>query len=590
MPLCPFNTASEQYTDFLYRCGSTDVLSISQEFPSTCTDAAFSGYTVVYAPAASTLPISLEKYPYYSIPKLYTLLDSSALDSSGIFTVFNQPALGLRGRGTLIGFLDTGIDYRNPVFQNADGTTRILGIWDQTIPDPESGGLPPGVPAMGGFPPISYGTTYTMDQINEALASQDPLSIVPSTDTDGHGTFLAGVAAGSAVPEQDFLGAAPEAYIAAVKLKPAKEYLRDFFLVTPNVPAFQENDIILGIRYLFMLAKEYAMPLTICLGLGTNWGSHEGTSPLSNAFGAISQSIGVCGVIAAGNETGLSHHYTGSVSSSTTPDEVEIRVGGGENGFVLELWASTPEIYTVGFVSPSGEVISRIPLNLNQDSTVSFLLEPTTITVHYRPHELGSGKQLIFMRFLNPTQGDWRIRVYSSQLLSGDYHMWLPPEGFISPNTVFLTPDPFTTITSPGDTATSITTGAYNHIAGNIYIHSGRGYTLNNRVKPDLAAPGVEVFGPGLIPEAAYRSGIQPASIPMTRKTGTSVAAAITAGAVANLLSWGIVAGNDRGMSEAAVRAYLVRGASRSRTFTYPNPEWGYGSLNLYNTFLQLRE
>lgn len=176
--------------------------------------------------------------------------------------------------------------------------------------------------------------------------------------------------------------------------------------------------------------------------------------------------------------------------------------------------------------------------------------------------------------------------------------MWLPAETFVSPNTVFLRPNPFSTITSPGNTPQPITIGAYNHEAGNIFIHSGRGYTIDGRVKPDIAAPGVDVYGPSVIPDAAYRaSAAEEAAnaslltkVPMVRKTGTSVAAAITAGAVANLLSWGIVEGNDPSMSEAAIRSYLVRGATRSRSFSYPNEEWGYGSLNLYNTFLQLWE
>ena len=123
-----------------------------------------------------------------------------------------------------------------------------------------------------------------------------------------------------------------------------------------------------------------------------------------------------------------------------------------ENGFVAELWASTPETYTVGFISPSGETISRIPLTLSSNATISFLLEPTVISVSYRPHELSSGKQLVFMRFLAPSPGIWRIQVYSSLLLDGDYHIWLPAETFISPNTVFLRPNPSTTITSPGNT------------------------------------------------------------------------------------------------------------------------------------------
>ena len=595
---CTVDITSEQYTDFIYRLGSEGWLASGPDVMPVCSDYAFPGYSIIYFPSEHTLPISLEKYPYYSIPKLFTLLDTSALDASGIFPVFNQPSLGQKGRGTLLGFIDTGIDYRSPVFQKKDGRTRILGIWDQTLPRPLTVSPSPEtvISDSSAFDFLQYGIHFGEEQINKALASSNPLSVVPSKDSLGHGTFLAGVAAGSPLVSQDFTGAAPEASLAVVKLKPAKAYLREFFCITEGAHAYQENDIILGIRYLSEVARFYKMPLVICLGLGTNLGSHGGTSPLSLALSSISQSIGACTVIAAGNESGLGHHYAGSVSSASEPDEVEIRVAEEENGFVAELWASTPETYTVGFISPSGETISRIPLTLSSNATISFLLEPTVISVSYRPHELSSGKQLVFMRFLAPSPGIWRIQVYSSLLLDGDYHIWLPAETFISPNTVFLRPNPSTTITSPGNTPQPLTIGAYNHEAGNIYIHSGRGYTLDGRIKPDIAAPGVQIYGPGVIPDAAYRAfnGMDSAEasseVPMVRKTGTSVAAAITAGAVANLLSWGIVEGNDPAMSEAAIRSYLVRGASRSKAFTYPNPEWGYGTLNLYNTFLQLRE
>ena len=141
------------------------------------------------------------------------------------------------------GFLDTGIDYQNPVFQHLDKTTRIAGIWDQTI--------------QSGTPPESfdYGSHYTPDMINEALASEDPYSLVPSVDNNGHGTFLASIAAGSGDPDAQFIGAAPESVIAVVKLKQAKQYLRDYYFIPNTAPAFQENDIMLGMRYLHLLAE-----------------------------------------------------------------------------------------------------------------------------------------------------------------------------------------------------------------------------------------------------------------------------------------------------------------------------------------------
>lgn len=584
MALCPFNPASEDYADFIYNYSSQNVLSPTGPLLSgACTEFVTQNYAIFYVPLNSILPLSLEKYAYYSIPNLFTPLDTSSMDASGILSTFNTPALANKGAGTMIGFLDTGIDYTNRLFRKSNGTTRILGIWDQTLPV-DTDELPPGVPDYFRMSGASYGTEFTEEQINEALASDDPLSLVPSRDTNGHGTFIAGIAAGGSLPDDSFTGAAPECSLVVVKLKQAKRYLRDYYLIPEDATAFQENDIMMGIKYLRVMAHRYRMPLVILIALGSNMGSHEGLSPLSTSIQDVTRFLGFSAVIAAGNETGLSHHFEGIIPSDEPYQDVEIRVGEEESrrGFVLELWATNSDTYSVGFVSPTGEAISRIPIISGNETRIPFLLEGTVITVNYQLIEALTGRQLIFMRFEEPTVGIWRIRVYNSQFFTGSYHMWLPVEGFISDQTVFLNPSPNNTITLPGNSPSPLTIGAYNHLNNSIYIHSSRGYTLSNVIKPDLAAPGVDVYGPALTGP--------PDTVPMTRRTGTSVAAAHAAGAVANLMSWGFVEGNDRSMSEAAIRSYLVRGAKRNPALSYPNREWGYGALDLFQTFLHLRE
>lgn len=568
MALCPFNPASEDYADFIYNYSSQNVLSPTGPLLSgACTEFVTQNYAIFYVPLNSILPLSLEKYAYYSIPNLFTPLDTSSMDASGILSTFNTPALANKGAGTMIGFLDTGIDYTNRLFRKPNGTTRILGIWDQTLPV-DTDELPPGVPDYFRMSGASYGTEFTDEQINEALASDDPLSLVPSRDTNGHGTFIAGIAAGGSLPDDSFTGAAPECSLVVVKLKQAKRYLRDYYLIPEDATAFQENDIMMGIKYLRVMAHRYRMPLVILIALGSNMGSHEGLSPLSTSIQDVTRFLGFSAVIAAGNETGLSHHFEGIIPSDEPYQDVEIRVGEEESrrGFVLELWATNSDTYSVGFVSPTGEAISRIPIISGNETRIPFLLEDTVITVNYQLIEALTGRQLIFMRFEEPTVGIWRIRVYNSQFFTGSYHMWLPVEGFISDQTVFLNPSPNNTITLPGNSPSPLTIGAYNHLNNSIYIHSSRGYTLSNVIKPDLAAPGVDVYGPALTGP--------PDTVPMTRRTGTSVAAAHAAGAVANLMSWGFVEGNDRSMSEAAIRSYLVRGAKRNPALSYPNREY----------------
>ena len=580
---CPFNSADENIADFIYRIGSQQQI-IGNPADIPCMDYVNDEYNIIYTPLDTVTPISLAQYSYYTVPGLFSLLDSSSMEASGILTAFSAPALGNRGRGTLIGIVDTGIDYTNPLFRYQDGSTRIAGLWDQSIP---AGGdtLPPGVPAYYELSGASYGTEFTREQINQALTSDSPLDRVPSTDTNGHGTFLAGIAAGGSLPEQDFTGAAPECELIVVKLKQAKRYLREFYLVSQDADAYQENDIMMGIKYLRVTAFRLGRPLIILIALGSNLGSHEGTSPLSSVVQDASRFLGRAAVIAAGNETGRAHHYFGTIPAGQEWDDVEIRVGPEESsrGFSLELWASTADTYSVGFVSPSGEIISRIPIIARNETSIPFLLEPTVITVNYQLIESGAGKQLIFMRFRNPVAGIWKVRVYNTQYFTGEFHMWLPSEGLVSDETVFLRPTPDTTITLPGNTAAPITVGAYNHLNNSIYIHSSRGFTPSGIVKPELAAPGVNVMGPSV----GRRAG---GSVPMTTRSGTSVAAAHVAGAVASLYGWGIVESNQITMSQASVKSYLIRGARRNPALRYPNEEWGYGALDLYETFLRIRE
>ena len=579
---CPFNPAAENVADLIYRFGS---LQYEKWFntPSICMDYVSSDYVIFHMPLTPEA-VSMRVHPYYMIPSLFTPLDYEAMEAAGILSAFNSPALGNRGEGVLIGLVDTGIDYRSPLFKNTDGTTRIAGIWDQSVPtDPDI--LPPGVPdyyPMGG---ASYGTEYTREQINEALAAEDPLSVVPSVDTEGHGTFLAGLAAGNSAPQEDFTGAAPRAELAVVKLKPAKQYLRDFYLIPPSATAFQENDIMMGIKYLRMMADRLRKPLVILLALGSNSGSHLGTSPLSQVAQNYGGFFGIVTVIAGGNETGMAHHFSGTIPADQEWEDVEIRVGQEEaaRGFVLELWTADADTYTVGFISPSGERISRIPIIANNETSIPFLLDASTITVNYQLIEAESGSQLIFMRFETPAAGIWTVRVYNTQRFTGTFHMWLPVTGMISDETVFLRPDPYSTITVPGNSRLPITVGAYDAANGGIYIHSSRGFTPNGYIKPELAAPGVDILGPSVL----RRPGTE---LPMTTRTGTSAAAAITAGAAANLLSWGIVEGNYPTMSEASLKSYLIRGAQRNPALTYPNREFGYGTLDLFQTFLRLRE
>lgn len=515
-----------------------------------------------------------ESVSYSQIPKLYTLLDTTSLEVSGILRVQTQPSLNYKGENVLIGFIDTGIDYTLDAFRTSDGRTRILGIWDQNL--------------TSGTSPFDtgYGTAYTREEIDSALNSDDPYSIVPSTDTDGHGTYLAGVAAGSEDFARSFTGAAPMSTIAMVKLKPAKQYLKDYFLVKNDAVAYQETDIMMGLRYLLSLSVDYQLPLVICLGLGTNQGAHNGTAPLDRLLNFFVDYQGCFCVVAGGNEAGMAHHFYNDPDMFSERSETEILVDAADDGFSLEIWADSPSLYGVSIVSPLGEVIPQIPPRQGLSSLYNFVAERTVLEIKYEIAEYSSGAQLIFMRFITPTPGIWRLTVSNigGQPL-GSYHMWLPITGFISPGTVFLSPNPYTTLTSPSAADSVITVSTYNAYTGSLYIHSSRGFTRNNVIKPDIAAPGVEVYGP-----ATTGGKPLPPLNPFVRASGSSAAAAVTAGAVALLINWSL----DRSypfssiITNRSIKNYLTRGAIRQAGQIYPNREWGYGTLNLYHVFESL--
>lgn len=500
---------------------------------------------------------------YNAVPKLYMPLSTESLEFSGITRIQNQPILDLTGRGVLVGFIDSGIDYTHPAFLNLSGETRILRLWDQTVP---SESFPVNFP---------YGTEYTREQINRALSSGAPFSLVPSRDETGHGTALAGIAAGSRNPAAEFTGAAPEAGILAVKLKPAKQYLREYFFASEQAQVYQENDIIAAFSYLIRTAEELKMPLILCVALGTGQGGHSGSLPLSAVLNRYGDIPGIVPISGCGNEAGSAHHYFPGQAQAGEYRGVEILVPENCRGFFCELWGQAPQKFSVGFRSPVGETIPRIPITLQQSETIEFALERTVIQVEYNLTLPSSGSQLIFLHFQDPTPGIWEIRVYSTGDEDPDYHIWLPMRGFLARDVTFLEPDPYTTLTAPSDAPASISLASCSSADGSLYADSGRGFTRLYDIKPDLTAPGVALTAPG--PSGSYLSF-----------TGSSAAAALTAGAAALLMEWRMKRGRDQYLTAYETKIYLIRGARRQEELLYPSREWGYGILDLYQTFSAL--
>ncbi|MDD5935689.1 MAG: S8 family peptidase, partial [Clostridiales bacterium] len=300
-----------------------------------------------------------------------------------------------------------------------------------------------------------------------------------------------------------------------------------------------------------------------------------GSGILDEYLSEASDGYQTCIIVPTGNEANYGGHYRNVLRVDETYKDIEIRVGENEVGFSLELWASAPSVFTVGFISPSGEYIQRIPPRTDGNQTVSFLFEPTIIYVGYRIIELRTGDELILMRFNRPTPGIWKVRVFMEQNFNNPFDLWLPIQEFLSSDTQFIQPDPDITITSPGNAEAIITVAAYNHTNNAIFINSGRGFTRSGRIKPDIAAPGVNIYGP--IPGNLF-----------SVRSGTSIAAAHAAGAAALLMEWGVVQQNNTFFDTSDVKALMIKGARRSEG-TYPNREYGYGTLDVFGAFESLR-
>lgn len=539
---------SENVLDYLVNTygGAEGIL---ERYDPLCVEEIDNSRAVIYRQEEKINSESIGQFGYGAIPHVYGLMGEEALEAAGVLKIRRQPYLDLYGQNILIGVVDTGIEFTHKAFINADNTTRIRSIWDQTIREGED---------VEGF---RYGREFLAEEINAALADDEPQSMIPTRDDNGHGTLLAGVAAGNELPEDDFSGVAPLSQLVVVKCKEAKNSYREFYRVPQSVPCYQENDIMAGIAYILRVAQNEGKPVAICLGMGTNQGNHNGESPLCNMIDYFNSLPGVCIVTCAGNEGNARHHY----SITKEYEEIDIQVDADSLGFVAELWWRTPGTLQFDVVSPGGNTLGITRASSFLRERKLFVLEDTTLEVLGSEVQEQGRDQVAVFRFENSKAGIWKIRVYTM----GDvkYHMWLPIREFLAEETYFVRPDPDVTVCEPGNSRRGITMTAYNPVDEALYLQASRGFSANGFIKPDVTAPGVNVSGP--MPR--NRIGMM---------TGTSVAVAVTTGVAALFMQQYeeefLVSGN-------AVRELLIRGAE-PRGEEYPNREWGYGTIDAYES------
>ncbi|WP_029505180.1 S8 family peptidase [Lachnoclostridium phytofermentans] len=523
-------------------------------------------YSIINIPRGRINPCELYDLNYSYLPACYSLESTVALEVTGVKRIQNNPNFELFGAGVLIGIIDSGINYLHPAFRYADNSSKIQAIWDQTLNEESTSGDSPDFP---------YGTIYTKEEINLALTQSSPLEIIPSDDEIGHGTMIAGIVAGSIDEENDFSGVAPLSELVVVKLKQAKNIVKEFFSISTDKLCYQESDIMMGIKFVTEVGQQLKRPIVICIALGTNQGGHDGVGPLSNYLATVTALPRTCSIISAGNEGNSRRHFTDAIKDSDEFKEFDLIVGETDKNFFIEIWLQPIQRISLEIVSPTGEKISNLVPGIRQLREHSFIFGPTIVCVNNIISEAESGDQLIWIRFQNTQSGLWRFRYFNMDRTHSELNAWLPAGDIISDETYFLKSSPYTTITSPGNSVNPITIASYNTEDGGISIFSSKGYTRRYDIKPDFVAPGSNITAP------SNTNGY-------VAMTGTGAAAAITTGIAALLFEWAVIRGYLTTLSGIEVKALLIRGAYRDPNLEYPNRTWGYGKVDLYGVFEKL--
>lgn len=557
------------------------------------------GYAILTVP--ETLVDTVSETPeieYVEKPKRFYYQQTDP-DGASCFPPVTRRTPFLNGRGVLLAVLDSGITWDLEVFRKADGSTRIRYLWDQTVPwdqtipgkqaasreqetlrnptlpqnqiAPEETGDTGYGRTPDGFP---IGTEYTEEEINRALNSSvlERYRLIPSRDLTGHGTAVAGIAAGRSA-DGLYTGAAPEAELIIVKLGLPRE---------EGFP--RTTEIMRGVTYALRKARQLNMPLVINLSFGNSYGSHDGSSLLERFLDNASEIGRTVICVGSGNEGAARGHFAGNI---TRDGRVELAVSNYERNLNIQLWKNYSDVFRIRLQAPGGEE-AELSTNI-QGGKYSLELEQTRILVYLGEPLPYAVAQEIYLDMI-PAEGSyinagiWTIRLEPVVTVTGQYYLYLPAGSGIGESTGFYRATPQVTLTIPSTAAKVITVGAYDPVYDTYADFSGRGYADSTRTigvaaagltKPDLVAPGVNIQAPDV-----YGS--------FTPVTGTSFATPIVSGAAALLMEWGIVRGNDPFLYGEKVKAYFRKGARPLRGETeYPNDRVGYGKLCVAESLLE---
>ena len=434
----------------------------------------------------------------------------------------------LAGQGVLVAVIDSGIDYKHEIFNNDEN--RIFQIWDQNI---------------SGLPPEGYniGTLYEKEDIQNALEENRELE---TKDFSGHGTAIASI----------ITRIAPKAELLIVKL-----------LYVEGTTISKTSSLIMGIDYAIRTAINYKMPLVVNLSFGNNYGDHNSDSIIENYLDSVSNITKLSIIVGAGNE-GVAGKHSQLMLGNTTWLRSEFIVAEFNRSINLQVWRNYIDIIDIFLITPSGREIGPFNdyqniMNYNVDNMYIAVINgfPT-------PYNQNNETYISIIPINDYIEaGVWEIRILPKSISNGRVDIWLPVETGTEALVRFLNPSEFTTLTIPSTASSVVTVGAYDEKTLSYASFSGRGYTVDNMIKPDIVAPGVD------IETASVGGGYE-------LKTGTSFATPFVAGAAALMMEYGIIDGNDPFLFGEKLKSYLIRGAKTLPGISkWPNEFAGWGAL-----------
>lgn len=506
--------------------------------------------------------IHLKTVVYVKPVEMYTLQDISPIEASKAGFLQLELPLNLTGKGVNVAIIDSGIDYLNDEFMKNNGETRIECIWDQTtISNEKEKDIS-----------VPFGTVYRKAKIEDAIRAyregKSSYEIVPSKDEIGHGTSMSGII-GATGKNAKLKGVVPECDFVVVKLMEDLYYEAQF---QPRIPVFNITSIFSALEFLYEYSLNSKKPMVVYLPLGSTLGNHKGNGILEDFIELISGNSGFVLVTGTGNEGDAGGHTSGVISEVGGRGVMELEVSPEQRYLWVDIWVNIPDIMTLDIISPSGENTGTIPLIINSTNNYTFIFEKTSIKVNYYFPEESTGDELIRVRFYNLKSGIWRLVLTANSHLNGIYNAWLPQKGIKVENTKFSATDPYGTITGPASSVFAVAVAAYNQNDNNVLSYSGMAFRQKFIDIVDIAAGGVDAL-----------------TVAPNNKTtvvnGTSVAAAVVTGACAMLFEWGIVQGNDTSIYAQTAKSYLAKGTMRRSGDIYPNPQWGYGILDVLKMF-----